>query len=155
MVRSINPLAVWQRRALYGAGIALLLTGALWLIVHYSVGAGAGELPHPAEAWLMRLHGLAGFFALFVLGVLAALHIPRGWRVARHRRYRRQRSSGVALCVLGGLMALSAYLLYYFAPEGVRAALGWAHVAAGAAMGGVLAMHCKGNKVAPPPAGQP
>jgi len=67
---SVHRLLRWQRLALYLAGAVLLLTGGLWLLVHYSVGAGAGALPHPLEAWSLRLHGLAAFAGLFVLGVL-------------------------------------------------------------------------------------
>ena len=73
MTRSAHRLAPWQRRLLVGSGVLLLATGLAWLAVHYTVGAGAGEMPAPAEAWLMRLHGLAAFAALFLLGALAAL----------------------------------------------------------------------------------
>ena len=135
----------WQRLALYATGTLLLLTGAAWLAVHYSVGAGAGELPHPIEAWSLRLHGLGAFGALFVLGALAAAHIPQGWRLSHRRRWAGQRQSGLTLCVLGGLLALSGYLLYYFATEAVRPALGWAHTLAGLAMGACLAAHRRGR----------
>ena len=131
----------WQRLGLYATGTLLLLTGAAWLAVHYSVGAGAGDLPHPLEAWSLRLHGLAAFGGLFVLGALAAAHIPQGWRLAHRRRWAGRRKSGVSLCALGGLLALSGYLLYYFATESVRPALGWAHSIAGVAMGVYLAAH--------------
>lgn len=144
---TINPVPGWQRVALYGAVNVLLLTGVLWLGVHYTIGAGAGELPQPAEAWLMRLHGLAGFLALFVFGVLAAAHIPHGWRATRHPHARGQRGSGIALCVLGACLALSAWLLYYFAPEYIRPTLGWLHAAAGLAMGVVLSIHRDSRRI--------
>jgi len=83
---------------------------------------------------LIKLHGLAAFFALFLLGALAATHIPQGWRLSSRPRHAAQRSTGVSLCVLGGLLALSGYLLYYFAPESLRPALGWGHAALGLAM---------------------
>jgi succinate dehydrogenase/fumarate reductase cytochrome b subunit len=98
-------------------------------------------LPHPAEAWAMRLHGLAGFAALFLLGALAAAHIPQGWRVSGRLRWAGQRQSGLALCFLGAALVLSGYLLYYFAPEAVRPTLGWAHAGAGLAMAGVWVAH--------------
>lgn len=135
----------WQRLALYATGTLLLLTGAAWLAMHYSVGAGAGELPHPIEAWSLRLHGLGAFGGLFVLGALAAAHVPQGWRLSHRRRWAGQRQSGLTLCVLGGLLVLSGYLLYYFATEAVRPALGWAHTLAGLAMGACLAAHRRGR----------
>ena len=122
----------------------LLVTGTVWLAVHYSVGAGAGELPHPLEVWSLRLHGLAAFAGLFMLGALAAAHIPQGWRLSQRRRWAGQRSSGVMLCVIGGLLALSGYLLFYFASEAVRPALGWAHAAIGLTMAALIASHRRG-----------
>ena len=139
-----HRLIRWQRRALYVTGAALLLTGGLWLIVHYSVGVGAGELPHPLEAWSLRLHGVAAFAGLFMLGVLAAGHIPHGWRLSHRRRWEGQRSTGVLLCVIGALLVLTGYLLLYFAPESVRPALGWAHAFIGLAMGVLIASHRRG-----------
>ena len=89
----------------------------------------------------MRLHGLAAFAALFVLGALAAAHIPHGWRASHRLRWARQRASGVALCALGGALALTGYLLYYFAPDPVRPALGWLHSGLGLMAAGAVATH--------------
>ena len=74
-----NRLRPWQRRATDACGALLLLTGAVWLALHYGRG---DELPLSAEAWALRLHGAAAFAALFMLGVLAAAHVPHGWRAA-------------------------------------------------------------------------
>ncbi|MEP6875078.1 MAG: DUF4405 domain-containing protein [Burkholderiales bacterium] len=140
----VHRLARWQRLALYLSGAALLLTGGVWLAIHYSVGAGAGELPHPLESWSLRLHGLAAFAGLFVLGVLAAAHIPQGWRLSQRRRWAGQRNSGVLLCVIGGVLAASGYLLFYFASDAVRPALGWAHAFVGALMAALISSHRRG-----------
>ena len=140
----VHRLVRWQRLALYGTGAALVVTGVLWLAVHYSIGAGAGELPHPLETWCLRLHGLAAFAGLFMLGVLAAAHIPQGWRLSHRRRWAGQRSSGVLLCAIGALLVLSGYLLFYFASESVRPALGWAHAFVGMTMAVLIASHRRG-----------
>ena len=142
--RHAHRLIRWQRLTLYGVGALLLLTGCAWLGLHYSIGAGAGELPHPLEAWLLRLHGLAAFAGLFTLGVLAAAHIPQGWRLSHRRRWAAQRSTGILLCVLAGLLALTGYWLFYFATEAVRPALGWAHTAVGVALAALVASHRRG-----------
>ena len=139
MQKSVNRVVAWQRRVLYASGVALLLSGAAWLAIHY--GRAADSLPSPIEAWLMRLHGLASFAALFIFGVFAAGHIPKGWRFTYARNEAGQRSTGIALCVLAGTLALSAYLLYYFAPDSVRPALGWLHSGLGATMAGLLLVH--------------
>jgi Fe2+ transport system protein FeoA len=114
--------------------MVLMATGAAWLVLHYGF---ATELPHPLEPWSLRLHGLAAMAALFMLGVLAAAHIPRGL----HLRGLAQRRTGLILCSLAGTLVASAWLLYYFAPDNVRPALGSAHSAAGAAMAVALVVH--------------
>jgi peptidoglycan/LPS O-acetylase OafA/YrhL len=142
-----NRLRPWQRQAIDGSGALLLASGAVWLLLHYGRG---DELPHPLEPWSMRLHGLASFVSLFMLGVLAAFHVPHGWRAtARHglrQPGRAQRRWGLLLCVLAAALAASGYALYYFAPDNVRPALGGAHSAAGAAMAGALLAHRRARR---------
>ena len=126
-----NPVARWQRVLLDTALWILAVSGAGWLIAHYGYGAGSEEigLPHWSEAWLMRLHGLAGFAMLVVFGAFLPLHVPRGWRTQRRR--------GVEVALLVTLVAsiVTAYCLYYFAPEPLRPALGWVHAAVGSTAG--------------------
>ena len=141
MTRHVNRLARWQRQTLFVTGTLLLFTGVLWLAVHYSAGAGVGELPHPIEAWSMRLHGLAAFAALFMFGVLAASHVPQGWRHTFQFRWAGQRKTGLTLCALAVVLAVTGYILYYFAPEPIRPALGWVHALAGVAMGVLILIH--------------
>lgn len=138
-MRSVHRLVAWQRRLLYVAGTTLLVTGIAWLALRY--GRGSDALPSPLEAWSMRLHGLAAFAVVFALGALAASHIPQGWHLSQRLRWARQRGSGVALCTLAGLLVVSGYALYYFAPEHVRPPLGWLHSALGGAMATVVVVH--------------
>lgn len=138
--------ARWQRRSLSATGLLLLASGSLWLALHYTLGAGAGELPHPLEAWALRLHGLAAQAGLFMLGIVAAAHIPHGWRLARRPRWAHQRRSGLALGALCALMAATGYLLYYCAPETLRPTLGWGHALTGAAGAAVLVWHRRGAR---------
>ena len=139
-----HRLVRWQRLALYATGALLLATGGVWIAAHYTIGAGAGGLPHPLEVWSLRLHGLAAFAALFMLGVLAGSHIPQGWRLSQRRRWAGQRGSGVLLCAIGTLLAASGYALYYFATETIRPALGWAHAFVGLTMALLIASHRRG-----------
>ncbi len=142
--RHAHRLVRWQRIALYASGGFLLVSGTVWLALHYSLGTGSGGLPHPLEAWVLRAHGLAAFAGLFVLGVLAAGHIPQGWRLSHRRRWEGQRSTGLMLCVIAAVLALSGYALFYFASETVRPALGWAHAAVGVTMAVLIASHRRG-----------
>lgn len=143
---ALNRLVAWQRHVLYAVLALLSLSGVVWLVVHYGWGAGAGELPNPLEPWLMRLHGAAAFGALFTAGILAAGHVPHGWHMTmmaarHHKRRAMQRRTGLLMCVLGAGAVASGYLLYYFAPESVRAWLGWGHAAVGLALAGLLPWH--------------
>jgi hypothetical protein len=138
-----HRLLPWHRQGLLLVGAVLLLTGLGWLALHYRGGlaAAADGLPHPLEAWALRLHGLAAYFGLFMFGILAAAHVPQGWCLSRRPRWAHQRASGVLLSGLAALLAASGYALYYFAPEWFRPTLGWTHAAAGLAMAAALAWH--------------
>jgi hypothetical protein len=126
-----NPVAAWQRVLLDAALWTLAVSGLAWLLMHYVFGAGRDDigLPHWSEAWLMRLHGLAGFAMLVVFGAFLPWHVPRGWRMQPRR--------GLEVSLLGTLGAaiVTAYCLYYFAPETLRPGLGWLHAALGCAAG--------------------
>jgi hypothetical protein len=137
----VHPLAAWHRLGIDLTGSLLLLTGVGWLGLHYTLGAGSGQLPHPLEAWFLRLHGLVADAGLFVLGIVAAAHVPLGWRLTRRPRWAHQRRTGLTLCLLGASLAVTGYLLYYFAPEWFRPPLGWAHAVAGVAMAVVMTLH--------------
>ncbi len=147
----LHRLPAWQRIGVYASGALLMSTGAVWLAVHYSIGSGAGELPHPLEIWCLRLHGLLAFASLFMFGALAGAHIPRGWRLSMRRgptgEYQggfHQRQSGVMLCVTAALLVLTGYVLYYFASESLRPSIGWAHAAIGVLLAILVAGHRRG-----------
>jgi hypothetical protein len=139
VVRSVHRLSRWQRQVLYAAGLVLLVTGVAWLALHY--GRGDESLPSALEPWAMRLHGLAALAVVFTFGALAASHIPHGWRWTHRLRWAQQRASGVALCTLAAGLVLTGYLLYYFAPDNVRPALGWLHSVLGVAMAALVVAH--------------
>jgi len=140
----------FQRRWAQAVAGLLLLSGGPWLLLHYTVGAGADALPHPAEPWLMRLHGAAAFAALFGAGLLAGHHVPRSWHLAHRPRHAHQRRSGLLLLGLGVAVVLSGYTLYYLAPEAWRPALGWAHAGLGLAGVAVGTWHGRRRRAVPP-----
>lgn len=112
-----GALPVWQRRAVYGLGAAVWLTGAVWLVFKYlvrSVDAFGFENPHPQQALWMIAHALASLLGLWLFGLLWQQHIARGW-TARLRR-----PSGGTLFVLIAWLALSGCALYYIGDDGLR-----------------------------------
>lgn len=132
---SANPLPAWQRRTLVASAGSLLVSGLAWLPLHHLLGPGAGALPTPLEPWLMRWHGLAMLAGLFALGAVSAAHVPRGWRLGRHRR------SGAVLLGAWALLAATGWALSYLASEEWRAGLGLAHAAIGIAAFTVGVVH--------------
>jgi len=123
--------------SLDAALIALVGSGLLWLLAHYGFGAGREEigLPHWSESWLMRVHGFAGFVALVAVGAFLPLHVPRGWRM------REERGLEITMLVCLAIAVVTAYALYYFAPDSVRPSLGWVHAAIGCAWGATIVWH--------------
>jgi hypothetical protein len=132
-----NHLPRWQRHLLNADLIVLTLSGLAWLGIHYSLGAGSApdSLPHPAESWLMKLHGAAGFWGLYILGVISALHVPRGWRRG-HKRIS-------AVILLSGWLGsiLTAWLLYYGTSSTPHALVSWLHIGFATLLLLVLAIH--------------
>jgi len=119
----------WQKRWLYTSFVLLLLSGLLWLLLHY--GRDAEALPPTGEAWMMRLHGLSSMFTLIGLGMLASSHLLPGWRLSGRGGRASQRGTGLWLSATLALTVLLAYGLYYLIPDPVHAAAGWAHVGLG------------------------
>jgi hypothetical protein len=125
-----------RERLVYGIFGALWASGVAWLVYRYFLRAGSefGETPHPLEAWWMRLHGLAAFAGLWLLGVLWVTHIVPAWRTQR-------RWSGIALASIALLLVLSGYLLYYAGDERLRAFVSLAHWMIGIALAPLLLWH--------------
>jgi len=113
----------WQRWSIHTLVLALALSGVAWLVGHYflrTTGAFGEEMTSPIEPWALRLHGLLAYGFMFIFGSMSTVHIVMGWRS------RRSRSSGAALAVVCGLLALSALLLYY-APEEMHVGVSLLH----------------------------
>lgn len=126
----------WLRWTLYLTTLALFVTGALWLVVHFGLRQGAADdLPHPAEPWILRLHGLAMMIGLFVYGSLLRAHMINAWRL------RRNRSTGLLVATVFALLTVTGYMLYYVGGETTRPIISVAHWAIGLVIGGLLPFH--------------
>lgn len=137
--RQLGPgrLAPWQRGLVYGSGVLLLGSGALWLLFHFfmTVETDFGPRPHPLEYQWLRLHGAAAMLGLLALGSLLPAHIQRAWQA------RKNRGPGLTMIVLSAALVLSGYLLYYFASESSRSWISVLHWGLGLAAAPALAWH--------------
>lgn len=122
---------------MYLATAALVISGAIWLVLHYfMVKQGEfGPTPHPAEPWMLRIHGAAAMAALIVYGSLLPIHVRRAWAV------RRNVVLGISVICFMLLLTVTGYLLYYAASEELRPIISAAHWILGLAVPLLLWWH--------------
>lgn len=107
------------RVALYALGVMVGASGITWLF--------AREASRRLAAVSMQVHGSAAMALLVLIGAVAALHAPTGWREGKNR------ASGALLAgVLAVLLATGA-LLYYLGDENARSVASIVHWTVGCA----------------------
>ena len=128
-----------HKRAIYGIVAALWLTGALWIVFHYflRVPGDFGPQPHALEKWWLRLHGLAAFASLVMLGTVLPVHARRAWQL------RKNRATGMSMKLISLWLALTGYTLYYFSSEANEAWLPVLHWGVGLALPLALVLHIR------------
>jgi hypothetical protein len=125
----------WQRLAVHASVACLVGTGAAWWLGHYAVfAAAAAEAPTGLEQWSLRLHGVAAYAFLLVLGSMLTVHVVQAWRLDRHRL------SGMLLGGTCTALWISGLTLYY-APESVHAAASAWHWICGLVLLPLLGWH--------------
>jgi len=130
-------MPAWMRRWVYGAGIACLATGVLWLAFHHFVRCEGdfGPQAHPLEHVWLTLHGGAAIAMAWVVGLIWLAHVRRGWHRGRNR------TSGAAMASILIVLAASGWGLYYLGDEDRRAAVALLHWTLGLAGGLWLPFH--------------
>ncbi|MGE0525609.1 MAG: hypothetical protein AB7G93_05710 [Bdellovibrionales bacterium] len=130
-----SELRLWHKLLIYvGSGGLLISGGAWWLLESfYKPESGFGR--HPAQAWLLALHGLLSPLFIFTLGVVFVVHIQRRW--SGHQR----KISGPALLAASLLLALTGTFLYYTGNEALREFLASSHLSLGFAFPALFALH--------------
>lgn len=126
-----------HRTWLHGTFVVLFLSGAMWWVLQrwFQIDNGFGPQRHPAQQWLMPLHGAAAMLALVVVGTLIPLHIKRGWRAKLNR------PNGILLIGFVLLLTLSGYALYYSGSEALRNNASIVHTALGLFFPAMLLWH--------------
>jgi hypothetical protein len=106
-----GPLLLSRRHrvTLYLTIAGVWLTGGLWLIYHYFMQTEGpfGFQNNPLEKLWLQLHAAFSFVAIWIFGMLWAIHIVQGWNM-NWRRW-----SGGAMVGVMTLLIVSGYALYY------------------------------------------
>jgi hypothetical protein len=131
-------LAVWHRRAVIWASIAVAATGLVWMAYYYAIQAVPAWDGPDARRTLHHVivaHGVAAYLGVLVWGSLFGRHIPAGLQS------RRKLVSGIAALALAAVLVITGLLLYYAGGEGVRSVSSIAHQVFGVAVAVVVAVH--------------
>ncbi len=136
MSRHAFRLSTLQRLALAASLGLSLLTGLAWWLLHRfgQIEGDFGLEPHPAQAWLLRLHGAGAFATLIVLGTLLPIHVKTAWRARKNRR------TGAIVLSLVAMQVITGYALYY-ADNPLRGVASLVHLVLGLALPAVLVAH--------------
>lgn len=139
-----EPIRLTRHRQgmLYFTLAGLLLTGLAWLILDtwVQVDGPFGPMKHPAEPWMMKLHGAFTMIALVLLGTVLPTHVRKAWAL------RRNRLAGTALLAIFAVLTATGYALYYFAGEDTRAVISLTHWVIGVALPVGLTWHVIAGK---------
>ena len=103
-------LGPWHQGAVYGATAALVVSGIIWLVLHYflTVPGEYGPQIHPLEPWMLRLHGAAAMAGLIIYGSLLPVHVRRAWSI------RRNIALGIGLVAFMLLLTAATFCLFGF-----------------------------------------
>jgi len=107
------------RFATYTVGLIVAASGVTWLL--------APQGSRRISAACMGVHGSAAMVFLVLVGAVAALHAPTGWRE------RKNRASGAVLSGTLSVLVATGAMLYYVGDEGMRNAASVVHWALGCA----------------------
>jgi peptidoglycan/LPS O-acetylase OafA/YrhL len=111
------------RLGLYVTGAVVTASGLAWLVFQ------------DGRASLMQIHGAASMALLVLIGAVAALHAPAGWRE------RKNRWSGATVAAALTFLALTGLILYYVGDDQTRALASVAHWTVGVVAAAVLGVH--------------
>ena len=142
------PLLSRERRlVVYGIGVGVWLSGALWVLAHYFlVSEGEfGTTAHPLEVWSLAGHGAFAFAALWLFGLLWGVHVTAGWKTSRRRW------SGGFMFGLMVWLILSGYLLYYVGSDELMSVIMLLHWTTGLAAPIPFLLHRFASQTSPQP----
>lgn len=119
-----SALPPWQRRLVYWLGLAVWVTGGVWLVFKYFIRVTdefGFDNPHPQQQLWIVAHAAVSLAGVWLFGLLWHHHIARGW--TQHLR----RSTGGTLFGVIAWLAISGCALYYIGSDALREWTSLAH----------------------------
>ncbi len=118
--RRIGTLPNWQRGATHITLTLCAFSGLAYFMKHDLGWLGAQAGAHS----LLALHGITAALAVMAFGAVIPAHIRISWMAKRNR------ASGIAMCVFMGVLIGSGWALYYGSEE-IRDGAVFTHLALG------------------------
>ncbi|MEQ1856894.1 MAG: hypothetical protein ABL963_10505 [Longimicrobiales bacterium] len=133
-------MSTFDKWAVWSTSTLTALTGFLywWMQDWLQPLDEFAVINHPLQPWVLKAHVLAAPLMVFAIGLVAAEHI---WRQYRLRIKAGRRSGLLAMWALAPMIG-TGYLIQVVTHIGWLEALAWAHLAAGSAyLVGLLLHH--------------
>jgi hypothetical protein len=118
----------------YAIFATLALTGAIWLVADLLKNP-EGEMWQMIAADMLMLHGMSAMVALILIGAMIPLHVQRSWRAGKNR------VSGSMMIGVNGILAATAWGLYYAGSDLLRNIVADVHIAVGVALPALAIAH--------------
>lgn len=135
MTRGKVTLDPWQKQALYGTLAVLWVTGAVWLVAHFS--QTDASVVSPTQPWAMKVHGAVAMLYLVTLGTLLPIHVRLAWHQERNR------VAGAALLAVNGFLLMTGWMLYYIGSETARPVISILHWGTGLGLPLFIYLHIR------------
>jgi hypothetical protein len=84
---------------------------------------------------MLMLHGMSAMVALILIGAMIPLHVQRSWRAGKNR------VSGSMMIGVNGILAATAWGLYYAGSDLLRNIVADVHIAVGVALPALAIAH--------------
>jgi cation transport ATPase len=124
----------FHRYLLYLVLLVLFFSGVAWAYMHY-LSSRPDDLKDAVQAWALKIHGAAAMATLVLVGTVLTAHVKYAWSA------RRNRLSGIFFLTVFGILTVTAYGLYYFGDDRLRAWTSGIHLGIGLILPLFLLMH--------------
>lgn len=131
--------SVRKKQAMYVCLLVLLISGILWLIFNnfVRIDGDFGPQHHPVEPWFLKIHSIAMFGYVFILGTLWPIHMKLGLKMEN----KKNKITGLILLITSIILVITGYGLFYVGSDLFRSIISITHWIIGIGLGVVFLIH--------------